>query len=160
MLATVRQQLANFIYPEGPLERRSIERQLDVDPLTGVGNRRALQKALASDKSWTMVAIFDLNNLGKANKELGHEWGDRYIDHAAQIIAQEFPRVFRFGGDEFVVLDDRPGIEIRREMVERNFGSAHISGRDFVSLTGATGLSLAEADSRLQRLKRARKARD
>ena len=52
------------------------------------------------------ILIADLNGLKKINDEQGHQIGDEYIRKAATVIgkcASTCP-VYRFGGDEFVVL--------------------------------------------------------
>jgi len=130
--------------------------------MTGLGNRRALDKALPAaeaDQSLSIV-IFDINNFGAANKELGHYWGDKYIRTAAYALAREYSRCFRFGGDEFVAICPKGLEELTIEFVEHSFGSAFIKHGLVVSITGSHGNTLAEADEKLQELKAIRKARD
>ena len=52
------------------------------------------------------VAVFDLNGLKYINDTKGHEAGDLYIIEACRTIEKYFGKdnLYRFGGDEFVVL--------------------------------------------------------
>jgi diguanylate cyclase (GGDEF)-like protein len=85
-----------------------------VDPLTGVGNRRALDAALARLEGAPMneggatvaVAMFDIDCFKLVNDELGHPFGDVVIVGAAQVAEELFGpgQVYRTGGEEFAVL--------------------------------------------------------
>ncbi|WP_429930676.1 bifunctional diguanylate cyclase/phosphodiesterase [Agrobacterium vitis] len=83
------------------------------DPLTGLANRRFLDRHLAdiedlrgSGKSVALLHI-DLDRFKEINDTLGHAAGDAMLRHAAsQINAHISPGDFaaRIGGDEFVVV--------------------------------------------------------
>lgn len=87
------------------------------DPLTGAGNRRALQKKLdqmvASHRRTAepMSAILlDLDNFKVVNDRKGHAAGDAVLRRVADIITTRIrltDSLYRFGGDEFVVLATR-----------------------------------------------------
>lgn len=91
------------------LIKQTTERDSKTDPLTGCGNRKALNAACgkhgAADKS-VCVIMGDLNGLKQKNDAEGHEAGDAYIRRAADTLRAAFGarNVFRLGGDEFVVL--------------------------------------------------------
>ena len=79
------------------------------DPLTGVFNRSVFAHDMAglNHKSNVGVLSFDLNGLKAINDRLGHEKGDYYIVESAHAIDRSFGeagRLFRIGGDEFVVI--------------------------------------------------------
>ena len=59
------------------------------------------------------VAVFDLNNLKKANDKYGHAIGNKLIISAAKLISDVFKRslVFRIGGDEFLVVLQNKDLE-------------------------------------------------
>ena len=86
------------------LERLSLR-----DHLTGVLNRTALSNALlnmrSSDKPVGVIAV-DINGLKEANDKYGHEAGDRLITTVAGCLTDVTGqrRVFRTGGDEFIIL--------------------------------------------------------
>ncbi|WP_425842006.1 diguanylate cyclase [Kribbella sp. DT2] len=95
------------------------------DPLTGVGNRRALDErmssALDSGRSIAVIAI-DVDNLKVVNDSHGHASGDEVLRRVAQLLAEQSRAedvVVRAGGDEFVVVLDNPDERGARELVER-----------------------------------------
>lgn len=98
-------------------------RQLDVianrDPLTGVGNRRALRREIGARVEAVRVgaecaalAIIDLDHFKKVNDRHGHDAGDRVLVDLAQIVVDSIrgcDSFYRYGGEEFVlVLPDTP----------------------------------------------------
>jgi two-component system, cell cycle response regulator len=93
------------------LERSRVEAL--TDSLTGLGNRRALMRALsealeeaAGGRPWRL-ALFDLDGFKAYNDVFGHVAGDVLIEHLGGRLAgsvQGVGRAFRMGGDEFCVL--------------------------------------------------------
>lgn len=98
--------------------RKEIEKGLKdkivLDDMTGVFNRRAadtmiaesLEKHASFNQSCSLVFI-DLDNLKLINDKLGHEAGDLLIKNFAHIASTELSktdRIFRVGGDEFIIL--------------------------------------------------------
>lgn len=95
------------------------------DPLTGVGNRRALDERMARavdpDRSIAVIAI-DVDNLKVINDSYGHACGDAVLRRVAQLLADQSRAedvVARAGGDEFVVVLDNPDERGAPELVER-----------------------------------------
>ncbi len=87
------------------------------DPLTGVGNRRALEERLelccreAHDHDGDVaVLLADLDKLKELNDSLGHARGDQALATVAQALTAETAgagddrTVYRLGGDEFCLL--------------------------------------------------------
>lgn len=82
-----------------------------LDPLTQIANRACCEQeidkyARAPDVELA-VFMFDMNNLKRANDELGHQGGDRIIADFARIIKNEgadYGFVGRYGGDEFIAV--------------------------------------------------------
>ena len=161
----LREKLADFIYPEGRDRRDQAERAANTDALTGLGNRRALDLALPTAEAdpRTAIVFFDANNFGQVNKLAGDVEGDQMLRSIAVSLsdtARRFgcgSRVFRKGGDEFVVLVPTFWAEKFRDRAEREFGFIRV-GSVAVSLTGSVGQTLVQADSTLQARKRERKA--
>ncbi len=91
-------------------ERESASRR---DPLTGVANRLAWTEAMGvaqeevdAGEVFTVVSI-DLDRLKDVNDLAGHSAGDRLLVTVADRLSsalRDCDRVFRVGGDEFVVL--------------------------------------------------------
>lgn len=92
--------------------RDQLAAQVYVDPLTGVGNRRALQALLASPEGLPAgghgsLAMIDLDHLKEINDSAGHSAGDAAIRAAAEAIRgllRDSDLLFRWGGDEFLAL--------------------------------------------------------
>ena len=84
------------------------------DPLTGAQSKHAyvdaeeaIEKKINDGEIQAFaVVVFDLNDLKYVNDTYGHEEGDNYLRAAVEMIRQYFADVaiYRFGGDEFVVL--------------------------------------------------------
>lgn len=146
-------------------ELRSAQRAGETDSLTGVANRVALDKALplAEADPATSVVMFDANNFGQVNKQVGHEAGDAMLKTMSSSIQQAATeagigeRVFRRSGDEFVVLAPKGVADQVRARAEELFGE-HQAGDATVSLSGTTGDTFARADAQLQTAKQNRKA--
>jgi diguanylate cyclase (GGDEF)-like protein len=90
-----------------------------LDPLTGLGNRRALDERLerAVERGGPVaIAFCDLDGLKQINDTLGHDAGDHAIRRAADALASAgaaFPGadVCRVGGDEFCIVLEGHGSE-------------------------------------------------
>ena len=102
-----------------------VRSQAYVDGLTGLGNRTAYEdrvKQLDDDirdgRAAFAVAVFDLNGLKEINDKYGHAQGDRAISRVAAALRQTFgdARLYRIGGDEFIVLLEAPSSEIASQM--------------------------------------------
>lgn len=87
------------------------------DPLTGLGNRRALtadlERRLASadpDRPFTLV-LFDLDGFKHYNDDFGHPAGDALLQRLGHRLLDRIAGrgiAYRMGGDEFCALIDAP----------------------------------------------------
>ena len=77
------------------------------DQLAGVMNRRALIEHLEDGRQIGIV-FGDINGLKAVNDRQGHREGDRLIRSVAQVMSSLVgaERVFRMGGDEFLMIVD------------------------------------------------------
>ncbi len=95
-------------------ERTALVDLARLDPLTELGNRRALKAALEREEARVAraggtcaVAFFDLEAFKQINDRHGHRTGDRCLEKVAAVLRTSLRRpdeAFRWGGDEFVVL--------------------------------------------------------
>lgn len=95
-------------------QRLQLEALAMSDPLTGVGNRRAMEQELriAVDTHKRSRAAFglvmlDLDHFKRVNDQYGHDAGDVVLIAFADLIrksTRKVDRLFRFGGEEFVLL--------------------------------------------------------
>ncbi|HNR49964.1 MAG: Response regulator PleD [Deltaproteobacteria bacterium ADurb.BinA179] len=84
------------------------------DPLTGLLNRRAMERALNREiarakryRGDLSVVFIDLDDFKKVNDSLGHDRGDEYLVYIASTMskmARQSDVVSRFAGDEFVLI--------------------------------------------------------
>ncbi len=103
-----------------------LETAAKVDSLTGLENRYAFYKLLASFGPMSAadgsIAVLDLNNLKKINDTFGHHAGDLALLSVARClkeIVRASDYVFRWGGDEFVILLRGTTVETARERLTR-----------------------------------------
>jgi diguanylate cyclase (GGDEF)-like protein len=80
-----------------------------IDPLTGLGNRRKLEADFAafSERDCLLYTVWDLDGLKRVNDVQGHAAGDRYIlefVRALRFGTRGEDGLYRTGGDEFVGL--------------------------------------------------------
>ena len=108
-------------FQDKTLEAESIEyleKLAAHDPLTDLGNRRGLLQALhrlvshseGKDLKHSLLFYLDLNGFKPINDTLGHNFGDRVLQEVSKLLRSLSPgagNVFRYGGDEFVILYPR-----------------------------------------------------
>lgn len=85
-----------------------------VDPLTKILNRAAYNmkigqviRDLQNHQGSTAIIVADLDNFKKFNDDYGHKTGDRVLSSVASTIQDTIrptDLVFRYGGEEFVIL--------------------------------------------------------
>ncbi len=119
-----------LVYPlRNALMYRNAVRSAQRDPLTGVGNRAALELGLQREVDLALrhrtplsVLILDLDHFKRINDRFGHLAGDTGLRAFAQCVAQTARRsdaFFRYGGEEFVLLLTNTGSEGARRLAER-----------------------------------------
>ncbi|MBU0665601.1 MAG: diguanylate cyclase [Proteobacteria bacterium] len=84
------------------------------DPLTGIANRRMMEILLNKQFSLSKrnnnplsLLMFDIDHFKRYNDTMGHVEGDKVLVVIAQIAAEEIREtdtVFRYGGEEFLIL--------------------------------------------------------
>ncbi len=103
-------------------DAETFKREANIDPLTGLRNKRAYDFAVAElDKGNDPYAImvFDLNDLKTINDRYGHDKGSIAIQILTGLICDIFTHspVFRIGGDEFVVILTKRDFEARESLI-------------------------------------------
>lgn len=99
------------------------------DPLTGFLNRRFLDRVLinqmeiakATETAFSLV-MFDIDHFKKLNDKHGHQVGDRALEHVAAIVRETLRQsdlVFRYGGEEFLIILPSTHLESARGLAER-----------------------------------------
>jgi diguanylate cyclase (GGDEF)-like protein/putative nucleotidyltransferase with HDIG domain len=135
VLGRVSEQAAAVIHNSTRFEQTEHESQ--TDPLTGLPNRRALDRefeaglARATQRGTSVsVVVLDLDRLKELNDTYGHEVGDRALRAIGNVLrstVRESDLRARFAGDEFIVVlsDCSPEHEARRVAEVQNAVSAY-----------------------------------
>lgn len=99
------------------------------DPLTGLQNRRHLEERIDDAAGLTRrygiptcAMLLDLDHFKRVNDTLGHPVGDELLQQVARCLdaaVRDTDRVFRIGGDEFLVLLRGTPLETALEAVAR-----------------------------------------
>ena len=155
-------------------ENRKLQKLASYDELTGVLNRRAMEK-LISDTMFKGGALFvcDLDHFKGINDNYGHLAGDRCLKCAAELLEKAVRAsdiVGRYGGDEFVVFAygavTPEAAAAVLEKIEGCFAVSRESLQMPLSITAGWALTqeddtfeslFARADSRLLERKRLKK---
>jgi diguanylate cyclase (GGDEF)-like protein len=98
----------------GRFQRRDLDMKSQRDPLTGLRNRRSLDEAIETCDQASVggeelaVILLDIDHFKSFNDTAGHQAGDVCLKRVAAIIQSELrdysDDVFRFGGEEFIVI--------------------------------------------------------
>jgi diguanylate cyclase (GGDEF)-like protein len=99
------------------------------DPLTGAGNRRALDEKLtevcaaqARANTPCSIVLIDIDNFKEINDEFGHAIGDQILVRLTEIIELRIrvtDSLYRIGGEEFVVVIEGQTKNKARRMAEQ-----------------------------------------
>lgn len=102
------------------------ERRAVVDPLTGLRNRRELERAMAAygprPADPASLVYIDLDHFKRLNDTLGHPAGDAALKHVARLLetaVRDGDLVARIGGEEFAVWLPRTPLREGIEVAER-----------------------------------------
>jgi diguanylate cyclase len=164
-------------------ELRALQRDLSIaqesaerDPLTGLLNRGALQRALVRaietarrTEAALSVAFCDIDDFKRLNDIHGHAVGDRVLRLVADALAEEADDntfVGRQGGEEFVLLFEGSGVleaaarvDAVREALSRRFLRSRSDGAPIGHVTFSAGVAgLAQGEGEEEVLDRADRA--
>jgi len=147
-----------------PVEREQrIRHEADTDDLTGVANRRALQRMLEAALRraealglFVGVLMLDLDGFKAVNDRLGHAAGDAALRGVAARLrrsVRERDLVARTGGDEFVIVladlaSDENAAYDAAERVRSAFGTPLVLEGEQVRLHAAVGVACYPTDGR------------
>lgn len=114
-LAQIEQLLGALVYPlRNAVRYQTAMRLALLDPLTLVGNRAALNNNLKRElqlanrqQQQLSLLMIDVDHFKKINDDYGHHCGDLILCEIAktiQSVCRSTDSIFRYGGEEFVVL--------------------------------------------------------
>ena len=127
------------------------------DSLTGVQNRAALDATLScasQDDNSIALMVCDIDRFKSINDNFGHKTGDAALQQFAQVLRSKIRKgdlIYRYGGDEFVVIFYGNSLASARESAERirrsiEQTSLHINDAciNLTTTIGITGLRAGE----------------
>ncbi len=164
-------------------KRKSLEKEILIDPLTGIANRRALERQLRNElkkyrrhKHLFSVVFIDIDDFKKINDTFGHWVGDRCIKKIVRKIKtmiRETDFVARYGGDEFIILltgTDSKGAQMVADKISNSISRTRFMYQSSeIRLSVSIGVAqvqetdelaedmVARADSALYEIKKSRK---
>jgi diguanylate cyclase (GGDEF)-like protein len=138
------------------LKLDSTQALIYLDDLTGLYNYRYLDLALEAEIRRTQrfgtsfcILFIDLDNLKPINDKYGHLAGSQVLKQIAQVLREdlrEVDSVFRYGGDEYVVLLLEANTNVGRITAERirqkiEATGFRVEGGHTVNLTASIGVA-------------------
>jgi sigma-B regulation protein RsbU (phosphoserine phosphatase) len=145
-------------------ENRELAELSKTDPLTGLGNRRALAQAVAQ---WQALAepggcasllMVDVDHFKAINDQHGHAEGDRVLTALAQQLQMSIRSTdlaVRWGGEEFTLWlpnADRPGAAHTALRVHENVRNLQVGGQPITVSIGVATATQIHDPSLVQRL--------
>lgn len=124
--------MSAFAYAFAAITNSQREKLLQLatrDPLTGVGNRRALENKMFDavnvfkrNKTSVSMLLIDLDHFKKVNDRHGHAAGDKILQSITEIINLRIritDSLYRIGGEEFVVILDGQDLHKAAHLAEQ-----------------------------------------
>ncbi|MBL4680279.1 MAG: GGDEF domain-containing protein [Pseudomonadales bacterium] len=136
------------------------------DPLTGAGNRIALNNTLQREielgkryEDSMAILMVDLDEFKSTNDRFGHNCGDQVLRKLVRTMKEEIRGsdvVFRYGGEEFVILLNKTNLEaavIIAERLRERVENLNLKQKDQVITTSVSvGLSMLHPEDTVTRL--------
>jgi diguanylate cyclase (GGDEF)-like protein len=137
-----------------------VQRLAFTDSLTGLSNRRAMDNSIekilpAIVESNMGFLLIDVDNFKEINDRFGHQAGDRFLIRLGQEITENLrigDTVFRYAGDEFVVLTrdcDESSVVQTAERLRQKVEAMSVPWQaQQLRSTVSVGLALSNANTR------------
>ncbi|MGB0126984.1 MAG: GGDEF domain-containing protein [Rhodocyclaceae bacterium] len=108
-------------------QARLAEHLAEADALTGLANRRRFRQDLAlalGDRRAQPVSLvlIDLDHFKQINDRYDHQKGDEVLKHfarTARLTLRESDHLYRWGGEEFVLMLGGTGLQVAADLAER-----------------------------------------
>jgi len=159
-LAVTENMLAGLLYPlRNTLLFQQALQSATIDPLTGVKNRAAMEGAMKRElgmanrhgQSLSLI-LLDLDHFKSVNDQYGHLIGDqvlRAVAGVAQDTIRDSDMIFRFGGEEFLVILQRTklaGAALLAERMRRRIEELKIFPDMDMNITASLGVVALSED--------------
>jgi len=152
--------LCALVYPlRNALTYRHAVESASRDPLTGAQNRFALSNALLREVDLAQrqdqplsLLVIDIDHFKTFNDTFGHSFGDDVLVAVAKMIESTVRRsdlLFRFGGEEFVVLasyTEEAGAMLLADRIRSNVEAMQTVRGRTIGVTVSTGVAILNED--------------
>ncbi len=154
---SIEQLLCSLLYPlRNALLYQDALQLAQKDPLTGICNRSAMDEMMQRELSHTRrqdsscaMLILDIDHFKKINDKYGHITGDcalKSIANMMDVCKRDGDLLFRYGGEEFVILmrdTDEDGALLLAERIRCHIQdtACHCSGAE-LKMTASLGISI------------------
>lgn len=136
------------------------------DALTGIRNRAALDESLRAEvnlagrhRTPLSIVVFDIDHFKSINDRFGHSQGDNAIKavvECAQQCARSTDMLFRYGGEEFVMIlrnTTLNGARLLADRIRRKVEKLECQGkRKPITMTVSAGVATLEGGESAQKL--------
>ena len=128
----------------------------ETDPLTGVSTRMAMLPRLEQERArlkrsntQSSIGMADLDRFKAVNDTYGHQAGDKVLKSIAGYMLEhlrQYDQVYRFGGEEFLLLLPNTGVDRARVVLDRlrrglQRQRMHLKGDIYISMTVSFGVT-------------------
>ena len=146
--------------------QRKVENQANEDYLTNLKNRQKCERDVEAEVNFCVksdnecaLLMMDLDDFGNVNEALGHDNGDmllKSIAHALNGISDIQGKVYRVGGDEFLILVDHTCISkltyIEKRILNLFDHPWIVDEREFYCTMSMGGVRAPEDDTNMRSL--------
>ena len=150
-----------YVWMTAALLRTDLESQASTDPLTGVLNRRAIERyadqliaACAHAGDPLCAVVVDLDRFKSINDEFGHHRGDETLIAVANALSLGIRKgdlLARMGGDEFVIVLPHCSVQRARALAEelrKAIGALRIGVEQPTGITASFGIAQATRNTK------------
>lgn len=157
-LASLEGTLERVVWPlRNALTYRQAVRVSLTDPLTGVGNRGALDQSMIREIAGAhrfnhplSIIMLDIDHFKGVNDRYGHDCGDEILKQVAMAVSSSLRKtdtIYRYGGEEFVVLLPSTSMamaEIVGKRLRQDIHGVHLPNHK--SVTASFGIAQLKID--------------
>lgn len=128
-LQQLNERISKSIWVLGNIAKDMIEEENGRDPLTHLFNRRYLETVMRHETGYSLengilfgALMIDIDHFKRINDTHGHENGDRVLEQLAEILSSQVRAgdfVFRFGGEEFLIILADVNLSIIQRVAEK-----------------------------------------
>lgn len=142
--------------------KRRLEKNSELDPLSGLPNRTFIQKQfykLRRQNANLCLVMIDLDHFKRINDTYGHNAGDTAIQQTANVLSSELREkdiLGRWGGEEFVMLlptsNEEMGMTIAQRACEKlaNYDLEYENNK--LSVTASFGVTYGKSSEQFSKL--------